>query len=141
MATQNSARLIVVRARSAIRRSQPLTTLVSTASAEHYTWGAGCDGWHLVRTAALSVIQERMPPDTAEVRHWHVRARQFFYVLDGQLEVEVEGAVHRLSAGVGLEIAPGAAHQVCNRGAHEAVFLVISQPPSHGDRELVPPAP
>jgi mannose-6-phosphate isomerase-like protein (cupin superfamily) len=89
----------------------------------------------------LSVIQERMPPGTAEVRHRHLRARQFFYVVDGQLEVEVEGTVHRISTGVGLDIAPGAAHQVCNRGAHEAVFLVISQPPSHGDRELVPPAP
>ena len=82
-----------------------------------------------------------MPSGTAEVRHRHLRARQFFYVLAGQLELEVEGTRHRLESGMGLEIAPGAAHQVCNRGAHEAVFLVISQPPSHGDRELVPPAP
>lgn len=55
---------------------------VSIQNTEHYVWGSGCDGWHLVRTGALSVIQERMPPDTAD-------------------------------------------------------FLVISQPPSHGDRELV----
>ena len=82
-----------------------------------------------------------MPPGTAEVRHRHARARQFFYVLAGQLDVEVEGTGHRLAAGVGLEIAPGAAHQVGNRSAGDAVFLVISQPPSHGDRELVPPAP
>jgi len=130
-----------VRARSGFRRIRPLTTPVSTASAEHYTWGTGCDGWHLVRAADLSVIQERMPPATAEVRHRHARARQFFYVLEGQLELEVEGTVHRLAAGVGLEIAPGAAHQACNCGAHDVVFLVVSQPPSHGDRELVPPAP
>lgn len=82
-----------------------------------------------------------MPPGTAEVRHRHTHARQFFYVLAGQLELELEGTRHWLAAGVGLEVAPGAAHQVCNRSAKEAVFLVVSQPPSHGDRELLPSAP
>lgn len=82
-----------------------------------------------------------MPPGTAEVRHRHLRARQFFYVLAGQLELEVEGTRHRLEAGMGLEIAPGVAHEVGNRGAGDVMFLVVSQPPSHGDRELVPPAP
>jgi quercetin dioxygenase-like cupin family protein len=120
---------------------RPLTRPVSIASAEHYPWGTGCDGWHLVRTAELSVIQERMPPGTAEVRHRHAQARQFFYVLEGQLELEVEGTAHQLTVGVGLEIAPGAAHQACNRGEGDVLFLVVSQPPSHGDRELVPPAP
>jgi mannose-6-phosphate isomerase-like protein (cupin superfamily) len=82
-----------------------------------------------------------MPPGTAEVRHRHLRARQFFYVLAGQLELEVEGTRHRLEAGMGLEIDPRVAHQVTNRGACDAMFLVVSQPPSHGDRELVPAAP
>jgi mannose-6-phosphate isomerase-like protein (cupin superfamily) len=82
-----------------------------------------------------------MPPDTSEVRHRHIRSRQFFYVLDGQLEVEVEGTIHRLAVGVGLEVTPGAAHQVCNRGAHDTTFLVVSQPPAQGDRELAPIAP
>ena len=118
-----------------------MTVPISTTSAEHYTWGAGCDGWHLVRTENLSVIQERMPPGTSEVRHRHLRARQFFYVLSGQLEVEVEGTTHRLEDGMGLEIAPGAMHQVRNHGTGDVMFLVISQPPSHGDRELVPAAP
>jgi hypothetical protein len=30
---------------------------------------------------------------------------------------------------------------VSNRCAGEVTFLVVSQPPSHGDRELVPHAP
>ena len=79
-----------------------------------------------------------MPPDTVEVRHRHARARQFFYVLAGRLHLEVEGTVHALDAGVGLEIAPGVAHQALNRGRVDVRFLVISQPPSHGDRELAP---
>lgn len=91
-----------------------------------------------MRTPDLSVIQERMPSGAAEVRHRHLRARQFFYVLGGQLELEVEGTRHRLEAGTGLEITPGAAHQAANRSTDDVMFLVVSQPPSHGDREFVP---
>jgi mannose-6-phosphate isomerase-like protein (cupin superfamily) len=107
---------------------------VSRVKAEHYTWGDGCDGWHLVRTEALAVIEERMPPGTEERRHLHRRARQFFYVLAGELTLEVEGEEHRLGANQGLEIAPEQAHQAFNRGDEDVRFLVTSQPPSHGDR-------
>ena len=107
---------------------------ISVANAEHYTWGATCDGWHLVRSAELSVIQERMPAGTSEVRHRHAIARQFFYVLDGELELEVDGNVHALATGAGVEVAPGAPHQAINRSGAPVSFLVVSQPPSHGDR-------
>ena len=110
---------------------------VSAQSAEHYPWGTGCDGWHLVRTNELSVIEERMPPATSEVRHLHARARQFFYVLAGELQIEVEGELHLLPPGNGLEIPPGVAHQVFNRSSASVGFLVVSQPPSHGDRIIV----
>jgi mannose-6-phosphate isomerase-like protein (cupin superfamily) len=106
-------------------------------NAEYYTWGDGCEGWHLVRTAALSVIEERMPPGTQEVRHRHARAFQFFRVLEGALTLEVAGVVQTLRAGEGLEIPPGTPHQAFNRGGVDTVFLLVSQPPSHGDRELV----
>ena len=109
---------------------------ISTATAPHYTWGDGCDGWHLVRAPGLSVIQERMPPGTSEARHRHVVARQFFYVLAGALVIEADAVEHALGTGHGLEIAPGVAHQVMNRGETDASFLVVSQPPSHGDREV-----
>ena len=56
---------------------------VSTDRAEHYTWGNACGGWHFVNQPSLSVIRERMPPGTAEVRHLHKTARQFFFVLAG----------------------------------------------------------
>jgi mannose-6-phosphate isomerase-like protein (cupin superfamily) len=81
------------------------------------------------------VIEERMPPGSAEARHRHVRARPFFSVLAGRLDLEVEGIVHTLDAGVGLEVAPGTAHQALNQSGADVEFLVISQPPSHGDRE------
>ena len=107
---------------------------ISTANATHYTWGDGCDGWHLVRTDALSIIEECMPAGTAERRHFHARARQFFYVLAGELTMEVDGREHVICANHGLEIALGVPHQARNRSGAEVRFMVTSQPPSHGDR-------
>lgn len=112
---------------------------VSTGSAEHYRWGEACDGWHLLAGDDLSVIEERMPPGTVEQRHRHSRARQFFYVLEGEAMLELEGSWHRLRRGEGLHVPPGAAHQMRNASAADVRFLVISAPKSHGDRTPVPP--
>ncbi len=112
---------------------------VSIGSAEHYVWGAGCDGWHLVRQPALSVIRERMPAGTSEVRHFHERARQFLYVLSGAAVLEVAGTETSLAAGEGCEVSPGTPHQVFNRTLLDLEFLVVSQPPSHGDRIVCGP--
>jgi mannose-6-phosphate isomerase-like protein (cupin superfamily) len=109
-------------------------TVVSLESAEHYTWGDHCDGWHLVKTPELSVILERMSPNTSEVRHAHARARQFFFVLEGQLTLEVEQQRFTLGPQQGLEIAPGQVHQAINFGSDDLRMIVISQPHSHGDR-------
>lgn len=106
----------------------------SRSVADHYRWGEGCDGWHLVRAAALSLIEERMPPGAREARHRHAAARQFFYVLSGVLTMEVDGTRHVLAPRSGIEIPPGAAHQAFNDGDVDAEFLVVSTPPSHGDR-------
>ena len=119
-----------------------IPTPTSKERAPRYEWGDACEGWHLVRASDLSVIEERMPAGASEVRHWHARARQFFYVLDGTLTIEVEGVVHRLPARSGLELPPGTAHQALNQTTGDVAFLVISEPPSHGDRHTVdaPPA-
>jgi mannose-6-phosphate isomerase-like protein (cupin superfamily) len=108
--------------------------IISTQAAEHYNWGEGCDGWHLMRSEECSVIEERMPPHTSEVSHFHNHSRQFFYVLAGQLTIEVDGKRLVLNANAGLEIAPQAVHRVFNDSDADVRFLVISSPPSHGDR-------
>lgn len=107
---------------------------VSTGNAEHYTWGQGCDGWHLLAGADLSVIEERMPGGTAERRHRHAHARQFFYVLEGELAIELEGETYRLRVGEGLHVPPGMTHQVRNESSADTRMLVVSSPRSHGDR-------
>lgn len=114
-----------------------MTRVVSRETGEHYQWGAGCDGWHLVRRHETSVIQERMPPGTAEVRHLHRAAWQFFFVLVGTATLELDGVCHALRAREGLEVPAGVAHQMRNESGTDLEFLVFSQPPSHGDRVVV----
>lgn len=107
---------------------------INRQTAEHYVWGGDSDGWHLVKNPELSVIEERMSAGASEVRHHHLRARQFFYALSGELTLEVEGTEYVLGPGDGLEIQPGQKHQAFNRSGSDVRMLVISQPPSHGDR-------
>ena len=113
--------------------------MIGRETAEHYRWGEGCDGWHLVKRADLSVIQERMLPSTAEVRHYHRASRQFFYVLQGALTLELDGRREVLTACHGVEVPPGAPHQARNDSDADVEFLVVSMPPSHGDRVTTPP--
>jgi mannose-6-phosphate isomerase-like protein (cupin superfamily) len=108
--------------------------IISIESAEHYKWGADCDGWHLVKTSDLSVIEELMPPSTSEVRHSHAHARQFFYVLEGELSIDIEYHLFVLKKGEGIEVSPGQQHQAMNKSASRLRIIVTSQPPSHDDR-------
>lgn len=114
--------------------SSMAATIIRLDNAEEYDWGEGCKGWHLVNNPGISVIREMMPPDTNEVRHYHTRSWQFFYVLSGRLVIEVDNVINNVAAGQGLEVRPGEAHQVMNQDRVEAEFLVCSMPPSHGDR-------
>lgn len=107
---------------------------IDETNAEHYRWGDGCEGWHLLKTDELSVIKERVPPGRSEARHYHRSARQFFYIVSGEAILEAGGAEHRLAAGQGIEVPPGIPHRFFNGSETDVVFLVISSPKSHGDR-------
>ena len=118
-------------------QSEPKTSqtrVIDISSGERYQWGAGSEGWHLLSRADLSVIQERVPPGDRERRHFHSRARPFFYVLEGEAVLEVDGARFALKPGQGLEVPPGAQHQFINESSAPVAFLVVSAPHSHGDR-------
>jgi mannose-6-phosphate isomerase-like protein (cupin superfamily) len=109
---------------------------ISKQNAEHYIWGDTCDGWHLVKSKELSVIHERMPVNTSEVRHFHNQTRQFFFVLSGIATLEVNGKRIILNHQEGVEIPPLTPHQMINDSNSDVEFLVISQPTSKGDRIL-----
>ena len=107
---------------------------VTKETGQHYRWGGNSDGWHLVQTETLSVIEERVPPQAGEVLHFHQKAQQFFYILAGVATFETDGVQTTVSAGEGYYVPPGARHRVFNSGKDDLRFLVVSQPKSHGDR-------
>jgi mannose-6-phosphate isomerase-like protein (cupin superfamily) len=108
--------------------------MISTENAEHYIWGSHCDGWHLLKRDDLSVIQERVPAGGAEVMHYHENARQFFYILEGMGTIVLEDHEILLEKGKGMEIEPMVKHQFRNNSQADVHFLVISVPPTRGDR-------
>lgn len=107
---------------------------VSIENAEHYIWGEVCDGWHLLKHDDMSVIQERVPAGGAEAMHHHNVARQFFYVLEGEVTMVFDDQEMILKKGQGLAIAPQVKHQFKNQSTNDVHFLVISVPSTRGDR-------
>jgi mannose-6-phosphate isomerase-like protein (cupin superfamily) len=109
--------------------------VVSIKDSNHYEWGNNCDGWHLVASKNLSVIQESVPKGSSETRHLHKKAEQFFYILSGIATLEVSGDIHIIHSNEGFHIPAGIAHTLSNKHEEDLKFLVVSTPPSHGDRE------
>ena len=107
---------------------------ISVGNAQHYRWGDGCDGWHLVNQDVLSVIQERVPPGKSERLHYHESSRQFFFVLDGAATLEIDGKAVVVKQREGVEVPPKSRHLLRNDSKKDLVFLAISSPRSHGDR-------
>ena len=115
--------------------------MISRETAEHYIWGGICDGWRLLDNDNLSVISERMPPNTAEMRHYHEHSQQFFYILHGTLVIEMNEQLYSLNEHQGITIPAGTPHQAFNHSNNDVDFLVISQPTTRADRIVVPLSP
>jgi len=47
-----------------------MVKVVSTNNAEHYQWGGDCDGWRLLDTQGLSIIEERVLPGLCFRSRW-----------------------------------------------------------------------
>lgn len=108
--------------------------ITSIQNAAHYQWGENCDGWHLLKSDELSIIQERMPTDTAEVLHYHPNTQQVFYILSGTATFEVNGSTQVVAKNESIHIPKKALHKISNQHKGDLSFIVISQPKSHGDR-------
>ena len=59
---------------------------------------------------------------------------QTVYGLTGEVLMEINGENMLIPAGRGVRILPGTRHQIRNPSSGPVRFLVISQPPSRGDR-------
>lgn len=112
-----------------------MENMKSIKNAEHYTWGDNCDGWHLLKTEELSVIQEKMSSGTAEQLHIHAHSQQLFYILSGVATFEINGQIIVIDAHESIHIPKATRHFIANRSDNVLEFIVISMPKSHGDRQ------
>ena len=108
--------------------------IINKQNTEHYFWGDECEGFRLVKSENLSIIQEIMPPNTAEQLHYHNNAEQFFYTIKGTATFEIEGKQFKVEKGNGIHILPKIKHQIQNNQTIDLEFLVISQPTTKNDR-------
>jgi len=108
--------------------------VTSINNAAHYIWGENCDGWHLLKSDSLSVIQEKMPPGTSEQLHFHEKAQQLFYILNGTATFTIEGEIMIVNSNESIHIEKRTKHKIANNHNADLNFLVISEPKSHGDR-------
>ncbi|XDZ66552.1 cupin domain-containing protein [Alphaproteobacteria bacterium LSUCC0684] len=111
-----------------------MTGIRSRQTVTPYSWGQDGRGWRLCDEAKLQVIEEELPPGTAENLHYHAKARQVYYILSGSLRVELDGETCQLAAGEMVEIPPGTRHLIANDGTKTASLLVISSPSTYEDR-------
>lgn len=114
-----------------------MSRVTDRSNTEHYVWGEVSEGWHLLKQPDLSVIYERVPPGAGEVRHYHSKARQFFFVLSGSATLEFETGPVTFHAGQGVHVPPGTPHRFTNLSDSPVEFLVVSSPTTAGDRTNV----
>ena len=75
-----------------------------------------------------------MPPDTTEVKHYHQKAQQFFFILKGEAEFEIDNKIVKVSSGEGLQIEAGRSHKIMNNTEVDLEFILCSQPSATNDR-------
>jgi mannose-6-phosphate isomerase-like protein (cupin superfamily) len=77
----------------------------------------------------ISITDNTVPPGfPGPVRHRHAQLTDIFYVLEGELAIELEGAWRILGPGSFVLVPPGVAHTFANRGPAPARVLNIQQP-------------
>jgi len=108
--------------------------MINKQSSDHYIWGENCDGWILTDTEGLSVKQESMPGGTKEKLHFHSKAQQFFFVLNGIAILYVDDKKEIIREQQGLLVTAGIKHFIANETTEPLDFLVISQPTTNNDR-------
>src|SRR5690242_12405790 len=103
-------------------------------------WGSQCLAWPFVEELELSIKEEQMPAGASDERHYHERAQQFFYMLDGTGTFELENQPPaEVKAREGIYIQAGVRHRIVNNTGADIRFLVVSQPSAAGDRINVKP--
>jgi mannose-6-phosphate isomerase-like protein (cupin superfamily) len=75
-----------------------------------------------------SLAEATLAPGQATERHYHAASEEFYYVLDGEGEMEIDGERAHIGPGDAIVIPAGARHRIAASGA-ELRFLCCCAPP------------
>jgi mannose-6-phosphate isomerase-like protein (cupin superfamily) len=85
-----------------------------------------------------SLAEATVAPGAWTARHYHRTSEELYFVVEGQGEVEVGGAVAAVSPGDAVLIAPGEEHRIRAVAGEPLRFLCCCSPPyRHDDTVLV----
>ncbi|GAA5484149.1 cupin domain-containing protein [Haloferula sargassicola] len=74
-----------------------------------------------------SLAEATVPAGGATERHWHRDSEEFYFILEGRGEMEIDGERREVVPGDGILIPAGAWHQI--RAAETLRFLCCCAPP------------
>ncbi|MEO8205963.1 MAG: cupin domain-containing protein [Chthoniobacterales bacterium] len=82
-----------------------------------------------------SLAEASVPAGTTTERHYHKLSEEFYFILEGNGEMEINGEKHPVKPGDGILIPPGVSHHITATG--DLRFLCCCAPPySHEDTYL-----
>jgi mannose-6-phosphate isomerase-like protein (cupin superfamily) len=75
-----------------------------------------------------SLAEARLPPGASTTPHYHLRAEEIYYILEGSGCMRVAGEARPVVPGDAIAIPRGATHQVTNTGSTTLKFLCCCAP-------------
>jgi mannose-6-phosphate isomerase-like protein (cupin superfamily) len=79
-----------------------------------------------------SLAEAFLPAAGATDRHYHRQSEEFYFLLEGEAQMEIDGEIRTVGAGDGILIPAGAWHRISTTGGVR--FLCCCAPPySHDD--------
>ena len=79
-----------------------------------------------------SLAEASLPAGCATDRHYHKASEEFYFILEGEGTMEIDGEARKVGSGDGILIPPGAWHQIA--ATKNLRFLCCCAPPyAHED--------
>lgn len=90
---------------------------------------------HTTKQSQSAVMTLKPHGESSEDLNVHEKSDQVVLVVEGEIEVEVDGLARKLKAGDTCIIPAGTPHRLTNPGAKKAVTFNVYTPPEYSARE------
>jgi mannose-6-phosphate isomerase-like protein (cupin superfamily) len=107
--------------------------VVNLAAAPPFTTKDGSEIRELLayRNSAIrnqSLAEARLPAGASTQPHFHPRAEEIYFLLEGRGRMQIEDGVREVGPGDAIAIPPGMRHQIINTGSETLRFLCCCAP-------------